>query len=149
MIKIPKIKVNVVYENQVKYSDMVTLTSPDQTADLLRSLFDGDTLMWTEECVMLCLNRANKIIGYYKISSGGTSAAVVDPKVIFTTAINCTASSIILAHNHPSGNLTASHADKELTKKIKSAGELLDIKLLDHIILTSEGYISMADEGLV
>jgi DNA repair protein RadC len=110
-------------------------------------MFNKDTFDWTEEMILLCLNRANKPIGYYKVSTGGVAGTICDAKVIYTIALNATATSIILSHNHPSGNLTPSEADKKVTKQIKAAGELLEIKLLDHLILTDEGFYSFADEG--
>lgn len=94
-------------------------------------------------------NRANKVLGIYEVSTGGIAGTVADPKLIFVAALKVGASGVILSHNHPSGNLTASQADIELTRKIKEGGRLLEIQLLDHVILTSEGYFSFADEGLV
>ena len=91
--------------------------------------------------MVLCLNRANKVLGWAKIGQGGISGTVADPKVIFQIALKANASSIILAHNHPS------EADNKLTRKIKNAGELLDLPVLDHIILIDDGYYSFADEG--
>jgi DNA repair protein RadC len=85
----------------------------------------------------------------YNVSSGGVTGAVADPKLIFTAALRVNAVSIILSHNHPSGSLKPSRADEELTQKIKGAGNFLDIKVLDHVILTSESYFSFADEGLL
>ena len=97
----------------------------------------------------MLLNRANKVIGIYEVSSGGMSGTVADPKLIFSAALKSCATSMVLSHNHPSGNLKPSNADLRLTSKIKAGGELLDIDVLDHIILTSEGYFSFADEGLI
>jgi len=96
---------------------------------------------------LLCLDRSNRVIGYRKIGQGGVSGCVVDPKIIFSIALACGASSIMIAHNHPSGQLKPSEADVTLTKKIKEAGRMLDITVLDHIIITSDGYMSFADEG--
>ena len=102
-----------------------------------------------EEFAILCLNRANKVLGYAKISQGGLAGTVADPKVIFQVALKANASSIILAHNHPSGSTKPSQNDIDLTKKLKNAGQFLDLAVLDHIILSSEGYYSFADEGLI
>jgi DNA repair protein RadC len=94
------------------------------------------------------LNKANKVLGYSKISSGGISGTLVDPKLIFQTALKANASSIILAHNHPSGNKQPSDADTRITKKCTGAGTLLDITVLDHLIITPDDlYYSYADEG--
>lgn len=89
------------------------------------------------------------MLGWSRISTGGTSGCIADPKVIFQIALKSNSSSVIVAHNHPSGNINPSNSDKELTKKLRSAGSFLDIPVLDHIILTSESYFSFADEGLI
>jgi DNA repair protein RadC len=102
-----------------------------------------------EEFWILLLNRANEVIRPMQISSGGVSGTVADPKMIFKCAIEHLASSIVLIHNHPSGNRTPSQADKDLTKKLKEAGQLLDIPVLDHLIFTDTTYLSFADEGLL
>jgi len=96
---------------------------------------------------MLCLNRSNKVLGYFKISSGGVTGTICDPKIVFSVALNVMASGIIIMHNHPSGNLRPSPADIMLTKKLKEAGTLLDIHVLDHLIVTDESYYSFMDEG--
>ncbi len=96
---------------------------------------------------MLLLSRANKVLGFHKVSEGGLSGTVADPKIIFQTALKANSCSIILGHNHPSGNTAPSEADISLTKKLKNAGEFLDLPVLDHIIVTSESYYSFADEN--
>lgn len=100
-----------------------------------------------EEFWMLMLNRRNQIIRPYRISEGGISGTVADPKKIFKAALENNACSIILCHNHPSGNLNPSNADRSLTKKLKNAATQLDIQLLDHIIVALGGYYSFADNG--
>lgn len=102
-----------------------------------------------EEFWVLLLNRASKLILKKKISEGGVSGTVADPKIIFKLAIEELASSIIVAHNHPSGNLTASVADIELTRKLVASGKLLDIQVVDHIIVAGRNYCSFADSGLM
>ncbi|MEO5603646.1 MAG: DNA repair protein RadC [Cyclobacteriaceae bacterium] len=102
-----------------------------------------------EEFWILLLNRANRVIKKHQISQGGVSGTVADPKIIFKVALGELASGIILAHNHPSGNLTASQADIELTKKLKEAGKLLEIQVLDHVIIAGQKYYSFADEGIL
>lgn len=98
---------------------------------------------------LLLLDRANKIVGQEKISEGGTSGTVADPKRIFKAALDRHASSVILCHNHPSGNVEPSQADISLTKKLMNAGNLLDIQILDHIIVGEENYFSFADENMM
>ncbi len=100
-----------------------------------------------EEFWIILLNRANKVILTQKLSMGGISGTVADPKLIFKSAIEHKVSSIILCHNHPSGNLKPSSADLELTKKLSSGARLLDMQVLDHLIFTDTGYVSFADEG--
>lgn len=102
-----------------------------------------------EEFWIMLLNRANRMIKKYQISQGGVAGTVADPKIIFKLAISELASGIILAHNHPSGNLTASQADIDLTKKMKEAGKLLEIQVLDHLIVAGQKYFSFADEGIL
>ena len=102
-----------------------------------------------EEFWILLMNRANEILRPVPISAGGVSGTVADPKIIFKQAIEHLASSMILVHNHPSGNLTPSQADKDLTRKLRDAGKLLDIPVLDHLIFTDKAYYSFADEGIL
>jgi len=102
-----------------------------------------------EEFWIVVLNRANRIIKKHQVSQGGVAGTVADPKIIFKIALEELASGIILAHNHPSGNLTASQADIALTKKLKEAGKLLEIQVLDHVIIAGQKYFSFADEGIL
>ncbi len=102
-----------------------------------------------EEFWLLMLNRANQVIRKERSSAGGVAGTVTDPKIIFKAALQHLASSLILVHNHPSGNLKPSEADLRLTKKLKEAGALLDIPVLDHLIFTDHGYYSFADEGVL
>ncbi len=113
-------------------------------------LFKGDLMdLPHEEFWALFLNRANRVVKKKQISQGGVAGTVADPKIIFKLAIDELASGIIVAHNHPSGNLSASHADIQLTQKLKEAGRLLEIQVLDHLILGGHKYFSFADEGLL
>ncbi len=102
-----------------------------------------------EEFWLIMLNRANKIIEMKKISAGGVSGTVTDIKIILKAAIEKTASGIIVCHNHPSGNINPSEADTNLTKKLKSACELVDISFLDHLVVSYDNYYSFADEGII
>ncbi len=102
-----------------------------------------------EEFWMLLLNRANHIKSKHLISKGGQSGTVADPKIIFKTALEQQAAYIILAHNHPSGNLKPSNEDLKLTKKLVEAGKLLDLLVVDHLIITDKSYYSFCDEGLI
>jgi len=98
---------------------------------------------------IVLLNRANRVIKKHQISQGGVAGTVADPKIIFKIALEELASGVILAHNHPSGNLTASQADIDLTRKLKESGKLLEIQILDHVIFAGKKYMSFADEGIL
>lgn len=122
------------------------VTSSQGVARYLQTLFADYE---HEVFAVLYLNRANKINHWEVVSSGGMSGTVADPRVILRKALEEKAVSMILCHNHPSGNLKPSIADKELTNKIREASRFFDINLLDHIIVSQEGYFSFADEGLL
>jgi DNA repair protein RadC len=146
---IPEIKISVSFDKILKKSELYKITSSQSAYDLFLKVFNADTFHWSEEMIILCLNNSNKVVGFYKVSSGGMTGTVVDIRMIFTTALKSLATSIILAHNHPSGILMPSDADKNITRKIKEAGKLMDINLLDHLIITDEGFFSFADEGIL
>jgi DNA repair protein RadC len=121
------------------------ITSKD-AVDIFQPLL-GDN--YHEEFWILFLNRANLVIGKERISSGGMAGTVVDPKMIFKAALDNKASSIILCHNHPSGNTKPSDADIRLTKNLVEAGKVIEISVLDHVIITQEAFFSFADEGMM
>ena len=102
-----------------------------------------------EVCYLLLLNRNNVIIAEKMISQGGVSATIMDPKMIFREALNHLATAMIIAHNHPSGNLKPSNADIAVTHKLVEGGQLLDIAVLDHLIISRKGFFSFADEGML
>lgn len=102
-----------------------------------------------EEFWILYLNRANKVIAKRRISQGGVSGTIIDPRLVYKPGLELLASSIVLCHNHPSGNLSPSNSDIQITKKLMQAGEVLDIKVLDHIIVSSTSFYSMADDGII
>jgi DNA repair protein RadC len=117
--------------------------------DILATLFPQDTICLQEQFVVLYLNRANRVIGSYQLSKGGITGTIADVRLILSVALKTLATGLILAHNHPSGNLKPSEADKQITSKIRQAAKLLDIELLDHIIISSEGYYSFMDDGKI
>ena len=122
------------------------LTNSIEAVNLMQPLL-GDLMH--EEFWIIFLNRANGIIGKQQISKGGMSGTVADPRMIFKAALDQKAVSIILCHNHPSGNNQPSAADVQLTKNISEGGKILEITVLDHIIVTQHGFYSFADEGLI
>lgn len=146
----PKIaEIELIYRSKVKPSLRPQISTSYDAYDLLANTWDDSKLEFIEQFKILLLNRANKVIGIFEVSSGSSTGTVADPKLIFAAAIKANACGIILAHNHPSGNVKPSSADIELTKKIKQAGTFLEIQVLDHLIVTSEGYFSFADEGIM
>ncbi|MES2779946.1 MAG: DNA repair protein RadC [Bacteroidota bacterium] len=123
-----------------------TVRTSGEIANYLRVVLRDYT---HEVFAVVFLNRANKILSFQIISVGGLTGTVADPRIILKKAIEAEATSIVLSHNHPSGNLKPSRADEELTEKIRQAAVFLDIRVLDHIIVSDEGYFSFADEGLI
>jgi len=112
-----------------------------------KHFFDEDTIELTETFLALFLNRANNTIGWMKLSSGGITGTIVDQRILFAAALKVAATSMIISHNHPSGQLFPSQSDINLTKQIKASSLVLDIPLIDHLIYTENGYYSFADEG--
>ncbi len=141
-------EIEIHYRNKVRISDMEKVAGSRDVYDVLSRIW-SPKIDHVEEFMILCLNRANRVLGWAKVSQGGISGTVADPKLIYQIALKSNASSIIIAHNHPSGNLTPSEADIQLTRKLKEAGLMLDLPVLDHLIISSEGYYSFADEGLL
>jgi len=123
------------------------ITSSNDVYEIFKELFNPKLMNIKEEFFVLFLNKANRIIGSYKVSSGGITGTVVDVRLILSIALKSLSCGLLLAHNHPSGNLKPSQADIDLTYKIKEAAKLMDIRLLDHLIISSEGYYSFNDEG--
>lgn len=142
-------EVKVSYVNKVKAAERKQIRSSFETYQLLLQVWEQDTMDLQEHFCVLMLNRANQVLALYRLSTGGLTGTVADPRLVFSTALKVCACSIILAHNHPSGTLRPSRADEDLTMRMKEAGRMLDIKVLDHIILSSEDYFSFADEGLI
>jgi len=134
------------YELRKNQTDFpkIQITNSKICADFIKQFYNEDIEIY-ESCFLLLLNQANNTIGYSKISQGGIVGTIVDIRLIAKYAIESLATAVILAHNHPSGNLTPSEADKNLTKKVKESLNIFDIKLLDHLILTENDYYSFAD----
>jgi DNA repair protein RadC len=142
-------EIELSYRSKVKASLRPKISASKDAYEILKQYWDESKIEFIEQFQVLLLNRANKVIGIYKVSSGTTVGTVADPKSVFVAALKTNACAVILAHNHPSGNLTPSQPDIDLTKKLVAAGKILDIQVLDHIILTSESYYSFSDEGLI
>ena len=144
--KISEIKVSY----KPKLMEGPKITSSYSAYEHLKTFYPKNTISLQEHFVILYLNRANNIIGGYHGFTGGITGTVADIRIIMGVALKSMACGIILSHNHPSGNLIPSGADREITNKIKEAGKLMEISLLDHLILSPEGtFYSFADEGLI
>ncbi|MFD2035480.1 JAB domain-containing protein [Belliella marina] len=142
-------EIKLSYSHAVKPSLMPRIISSNDASRLFRENWDEDNLQFIEEFKVMLVSRCNKVIGICNIAKGGTSCVTVDIKLLMAAAIKGVASGLILAHNHPSGNLKSSEQDRRLTARVSDACRLFDITLLDHIILTAESYYSFADEGLL
>lgn len=141
-------EIEIVYKPNLSAANLTKIESAHEAVEFLRSIWPDD-LEFRERFYAIYLNRQNKILGYFLISIGGVSGTFVDAKLVFQPAFAMHASSIILAHNHPSGNLKPSTADEKLTKNLATVGKLLDLQVLEHIILTNESFYSFANNSLI
>lgn len=145
---IPKVtEVDLVYRSKVKASQRPKIGSAADAYHIFKNNWDKDKWELLEQCKVLLLNRSNKVLGMYELSTGGICGTVVDIRLLLMAALKCCACGLVLCHNHPSGQLRASAEDKKITDKLKSACLLLEMNLLDHLIITPEGYFSFANEG--
>lgn len=142
---------NIVNEIKITYTrkgnSEKKITGSSDAVELFRQYFDSDEIDYRESFYALYLNQENNVLGIRKISECGISSTIVDVRIIMQAALRCNATGIILAHNHPSGNLKPSAEDLKVTQGIQQASEFLNIRLLDHCILTANQYSSSADEG--
>lgn len=145
MMEIAEIKVSYTPQNTKR----IKLTNSDAIYSLVLKHWNTNTIELQEEMKVVLLDRANQLIGIYELSKGGIAGTVVDIKLLLSVALKCIASSIIMCHNHPSGNLKPSQADISITEKIKKACKQVDIVLLDHLIISKNDYYSFADNGLL
>jgi DNA repair protein RadC len=123
-----------------------SIISSSVAADFIKKAYEEGTIEYYESCYVLFLNRKNKPLGFSKIADGGIAGCTVDVKRVFQMALLANSSAIMIFHNHPSGNLNPSDADFDITKRLIKAGEVMDISLLDHIIVTSNSHLSMRTE---
>lgn len=135
--------------NRRKKKTQIKITTSQDCHRLVKRLFKDDEIEHRERMYSVYLSRRNEVLGWQLQGLGGVSGTVCDLKIVFQTALLCNASGVILAHNHPSGNLKPSQSDIDLTRKASSFGRFIEMQVLDHIILTSEGYFSFADEGMM
>lgn len=139
-------EVQLIYRNKTKASDRPAIKSALDVYNTLRDSWNMDEINLLEECKVLLLDNQLKLMSIASISKGGLSGTIVDPRIVFSIALKRRANRIILAHNHPSGNLTPSKADIKLTQEFIKAGAFLKIPLEDHIIITDEGYSSLVTD---
>lgn len=142
-------EVELVYKTKVKPSLRPVIRQSKDAYEIFKKSWDENKIEFVEQFKILLLNNGRKVLGIYELPTGGLCATIADPRLIFTAALKANATSIILAHNHPSGNLKASREDEALTRNIVQCGRLLHIDVSDHLIITTEGYLSFADEGLL
>jgi len=142
-------EISLTYKRKVKALDRPQISCSKDAEKLFRENWNDLTINLYEEFKILLLDRNNKCMGIVPISQGGVSGTLVDAKLVFVSALKARACSLILGHNHPSGNLTPSQADILLTKRLVKGARYLDLKILDHIILSDEDYNSFADNNTV
>jgi len=143
-------EIQVSYINKIKAKETRKIKYSFDIAELLFETWNKNTIELHESFKVILLNNSNKVKGIFEMSSGGITGTLVDLRILFAVALKTLATSIIISHNHPSGNLKPSQSDIRLTNKIKKASELLDIKLLDHLIITpNQEYYSFADDGIL
>lgn len=143
-------EIQISYREKLSTLQSNSITNSNDVSQLLFKTWDADTIGLNECFKILLLNQSNKVKGIYPLSIGGITGTLVDMRILFAIILKTLSVGIILAHNHPSGQLKASEADKQLTKKIQQAALLFDVKVLDHIILAPDGsYYSFADNGLM
>ena len=147
--RIPMAKIELCYSPEIPHDNRIKVLGSEDAADTFRALWNPKTLELQEQMYVLFLNNSNQILGYYPHSQGGSTGTLADLRLILAAALGCGAVAMILGHNHPSGTTKPSESDKRLTKKLYKASSTIDIKLLDHIILTKENYYSFADQGAI
>ncbi|MGJ8760390.1 MAG: JAB domain-containing protein [Polaribacter sp.] len=141
-------EIDISYSYGTAKADRKKITSSLDAKDIFHSLIEK-SIEYKESFLLLVLNNSNEILGIKKISEGGITATIVDIRLIFQTVLKAHGVGFIICHNHPSGKLEPSNADKHLTEKIKEGAQTLDLKLLDHLIITKESAFSFADEGIL
>jgi len=131
-------EIQLVYKTKVSMNSLPQITGPWDAHKLFFAQWNKGTISLREEFKVMLINNANKVLGIIDLFAGGTNATIADIKLVLASAIISNATSMVIAHNHPSGNAAPSEADKNLTKKIQEAARLLEIRLLDHIIITDD-----------
>jgi DNA repair protein RadC len=144
-------EIELIYKTNVQASQRPKMESSRDAYKVLMQSWNPDrgssvALEFIEEFKILLLNNASRVLGIFEVSKGGISGASADVRIVFAAALKANATGIILAHNHPSGQLVPSDADKYITENMRKAGELLNIRVVDHLIVTAEGFCSFSDD---
>ena len=147
LFQVSEIKVS--YLPKFKAYERPKINQSKHAFEILLNNWDHGMIEMREQMKVILMNRANHVLGIFDVSTGGQAGTVCDPKIVFATALKANAAYIILAHNHPSGNLKPSSQDINLTRRFVEAGQLLDLLVVDHLIMTKRGYYSFGDEGLI
>lgn len=142
-------EVKLTYKSKIKASEREKILSAENAYKILLSVFDSETIQYKEFFKVILMNRANKVLGVCHISEGRLNETSADIRIIMQAAILGNASAIILAHNHPSGNIQPSMQDDQVTKRVKEIAKLIGINLLDHLIITDETYYSYSENGRI
>ena len=140
-------EIELIYKTQAKVSQRPKVVSSKDAYGVFMKSWNMNKIELLEEFKVLLLNKANKVLAMYEMSTGGISGTVADVRLVFASALKANAVSIVLCHNHPSGNIKPSRQDEFLTQKFKSAGDVLDINVTDHLIISKDQYFSFKDEG--
>jgi len=140
-------EIELSYKGNVKSSDKYVIRTSHDAYHIFIETWDTNKIELQEHFRIMLLDRDNSVLGVSTVSTGGISSCIVDTKLVFATALLAKASGLIISHNHPSGNKQFSNVDKKLTGDLMKAGQLLDLPILDHILVTKEGWLSMADNG--
>ena len=140
-------EIKISYMNEV--DEKIKVLGSNEVYQVLKANWDLDTIELQEEFKILLLNQGNQVLGIKSMFKGGINTCSIDVRLIMGMALKANASALVITHNHPSGNLNASESDKRITSKIKECCELFDIRLLDHIIMAKNSYLSFADEGIL
>ncbi|MFH6957722.1 RadC family protein [Flavobacterium aquidurense] len=138
-------EIELIYKTKVKLSERPQIDSSEAVYKLALKFWDPNKIEFFEQFKILLLNQSNIVLGIYEVSTGGITATFVDLRLLFTAVLKANATALIMLHNHPSGEILPSASDRLITKKVKEAGTILDIKVIDHLIITSESYYSFAD----
>lgn len=142
-------EVKLTYKSKIKASEREKILSAENAYKILLSVFDSETIQYKEFFKVILMNRANKVLGVCHILEGGLNETSADIRIIMQAVILGNASAIILAHNHPSGNIQPSMQDDQVTKRVKEIAKLIGINLLDHLIITDETYYSYSENGRI